>query len=265
MRSDHHWLSLGGLMMFLTPTNVAWAVSLWTFWKAKPLKVPNPNDLTCRFTLGILNKPSSIVSLTPEGQHSFCRGAIPNSPQRISSQGAMNFHPRLSSCAEKLQTFRLRTVWSLSFQAAFLELPEAVHNDPKSGEMKTVLSSVTLDLRCFHDMLLPPNCRLHRCNSGLPHWDGSQSRTRISGRGRCGQCIFKTRPLRSKQNGEAATKHERCILFHKSSSHFITSRTHTFCMFLPISWQTAIRWLVEGVENNWDRFAMQTVFNQNDV
>lgn len=77
----------------------------------------------------------SIFSLTPEGQHSFCRGAIPNSPQRISSQGAMNFHPRLSSCAEKLQTFRLRTVWSLSFQAAFLELPEAVQNDSKSGEM----------------------------------------------------------------------------------------------------------------------------------
>ena len=85
LRSDHHCLSLGGLMMFLTPTIQT-------------------------ISLGILNKPSSIVSLTPEGQHSFCRGAIPNSPQRISSQGAMNFHPRLSSCAEKLQTFRLRTV-----------------------------------------------------------------------------------------------------------------------------------------------------------
>ena len=130
--------------------------------------------------------------------------------------------------------------------------------------MKTVLSSVTLDLRCFHDMLFPPNCRLHRCNSGLPHWDGSQSRTRITGRGRCGQCIFKTRPLRSKQNGEAASMKNAYyfISLHHISSRHVPTLFACFCQFLD---RLAIRWLLEGVENNWDRFAMQTVFNQNDV
>ena len=81
-----------------------------------------------------------------EGRHSFCRGAIPNSPQRISShKGAMKRPASFQfSCASN---FRLLSDCGLFevFRLLFWSC------------LTTTLSSVGLGLHCFHDMLFPPN------------------------------------------------------------------------------------------------------------